>query len=131
MRWEAIFLLQGGRESSTSDLSQIVTVLVNTLIVLFLAVAATAAISFYLQRLSKVSLLESFHELLGEKVIVTKTAGPETSGEFRSDSGEEGQCLASEWIYPGMPARITNYRDGIYKIRPLHVDYRDLSQKDK
>jgi len=122
--------LRAELDYSTSDLSRLVTVLINTVIILMIAVAITLLISRHLRRLSQASILQSHHKLLGEKVIVTKTAGPETNGMFRTDSGEEGNCFAEEWIYPGMPARITNYDDGLYKVRPLHIDYRDLSSKE-
>lgn len=71
--WYEMFL-RAELDYSTSDLSRLVTVLINTVIILMIAVAITLLISRHLRRLSQVSILQSHHKLLGEKVIVTKTA---------------------------------------------------------
>ncbi len=124
-------ILQAGLENSNSDLSQIVNLLLNLVIVLFLAVLVSYGLSQYLSKLFASRLQQSYHDLLGEKVILTKSSGPDSRGSFRVESGEEGSCSSEEWLYPGMSARITNYKDGVYKIRPLHIDYRDFSSKEE
>ncbi len=122
-------ILQAGGEQSSFDQLRLVYTLSNIVLIMLAAVVISYLISIYMRRLLKETMLQSYHDLLGVKVIITKTTGPDVTGEFRSEDEQEGSCSSDEWIYPGMSARITNYVDGIYRVRPIYVDHRDLSSK--
>ncbi|HZW97726.1 MAG: hypothetical protein GX834_03640 [Clostridiaceae bacterium] len=125
-----ITVMQAVTEQSSFDQLRFVYTLANIVVALLAAVIFSYLICAYMKHRFNETMLQSFYDLLGEKVIVTKTSGPEVTGEFRSTGGEEGLCCSDDWIYPGMSARITNYIDGLYRVRPLYVDYRDLSAKE-
>ncbi|HHU06866.1 MAG TPA: hypothetical protein GXZ59_00800 [Clostridiaceae bacterium] len=125
-----ITIMQSGMEQGSFDQLRLVYVIGNIVFIMLAAVVVSSLISIYMKHRFNKTMLQSYYDLLGEKVIITKTTGSEVKGEFRSGSGEEGFCYSEDWIYPGMSARVTNYTDGIYKVRPLYVDYRDLSTKE-
>ncbi len=119
------------QDTNVGDIARTMTIVYSSLAVLFVAVAITTVWRKIMRSKYHEARLTSAQRLVGCKVTVKITCGPDNVGRFvHSDGDEMLEGKSKVWIYPGREARVINYQNNIYWLRPLHEDYKRVQTKE-